>query len=144
MNILFFLKPKSNIAYIYDHYTLRQALEKMKYYGYSAIPMIDAEGKYAGTVSEGDLLWAILERNAFENSAQESCMVKDILQGWHNTPVNVNASIEDLLQMAANQNFIPVVDDRGLFIGIVTRRDILQYYYEKMHPTKNLSLAEGP
>jgi CBS domain-containing protein len=144
MNILFFLKPKSNIAYINDHYTLRQALEKMKYYGYSAIPMIDAEGKYTGTLSEGDLLWAILEHNAYEKSAQETLNVKDILQGWHNTPVNVNASIEDLLQMAVNQNFIPVVDDRNLFIGIVTRKDILQYYYEKMHPVKNLSLAEMP
>ena len=68
----FFLKPKSNIAYIYDHYTLRQALEKMKYYGYSAIPMIDAEGKYAGTVSEGDLLWAIMERSAFEKTPRKA------------------------------------------------------------------------
>ena len=28
-----------------------------------------------------------------------------------------------------NQNFVPVIDDRKVFIGIVTRRDILQYCY---------------
>lgn len=131
MNILFFLKPKSDIAFIYDDSTLRQALEKMKHYGYAAIPIIDREGKYAGTLSEGDLLWAVLENKAFENASQERLNIRDIFRGRQVTPVNVNASIEDLLLMAMNQNFVPVTDDRGLFIGIVTRKDILQYYYNK-------------
>ncbi len=131
MNILFFLKPKGDIVYIYDHFTLRQALEKMKCHCYSAIPVIDRDGSYAGTLSEGDLLWAILNNNAFDNHTKEQLFVKDILKGRQNEPVNVNAAIEDLLLMAMNQNFIPVTDDRGLFIGIVTRRDILQFYYDK-------------
>jgi CBS domain containing-hemolysin-like protein len=62
--------------------------------------------------------------------------VRDILKGRQNAPVNVNAAIEDLLLMAMNQNFIPVTDDRGLFIGIVTRKDIMQYYYDKLHDSK--------
>ena len=128
-----FLKPKSNIAYIHDHFTLRQALEKMKHYGFAAIPVIDETGKYAGTLREGDLLWAVLNHNAFENNSQEKYYVRDILRGRPNSPVNVNASIEDLLLLAMNQNFIPVTDDRGLFIGIVTRKDIMLYYYDKMH-----------
>jgi CBS domain-containing protein len=133
MNILFFLKPKNDIAYINDNFTLRQALEKMKHYGYAAIPIIDAEGKYAGTLSEGDLLWAILGRRAYEHSEQEQICVMDILLGRLYAPVNVNASIEDLLLMAMNQNFVPVTDDRGLFIGIVTRRDIMQHYYDETY-----------
>ena len=56
MNIMFFLTPKSNVAYIYDDYSLRQALEKMEYHQYSAIPMIDRRGHYVGTLTEGDLL----------------------------------------------------------------------------------------
>ena len=131
MNILFFMKPKSDIAFIYEHFTLRQALEKMKHYGYTAVPVIDGEGQYTGTLSEGDLLWAILEQGAYENHTRELYCVKDILKGRQNLPVNINAEIEDLLLMAMNQNFIPVTDDRGLFIGIVTRKDILQYYYDK-------------
>jgi CBS domain-containing protein len=131
MNILFFLKPKSEIAYLYDHFTLRQALEKMKHYGYAAIPVIDNEGRYAGTLSEGDLLWAIVERNALENHEREHVQVKDIAQGRQIVPVNVNSEIEDLLLAAMNQNFVPVTDDRGLFIGMVTRKDVLQYFYDK-------------
>jgi len=134
MNILFFLKPKSDIAYIFDHFTLRQALEKIKNYGYTAIPVLDRTGKYVGTLREGDLLWAVINHRAIDSHDQEQYYVKDILQGRPNTPVNVNASIEDLLLTAKNQNFVPVTDDRGCFIGIVTRRDILQYYYDKTHP----------
>jgi CBS domain containing-hemolysin-like protein len=51
--------------------------------------------------------------------------------------------------MAQVQNFVPVTDDLGSFIGIVTRRDILQYYYKLTHPeleskgqSENKSAAE--
>ena len=141
MNILFLLKPKSDIVLIYDHYTLRQALEKMKRHRYAAIPVIDKDGSYAGTLSEGDLLWAILSEQAFDNHHIEQIFVKDILKGRQNAPVNVNAALDDLLLMAMNQNFIPVTDDRGLFIGIVTRRDILQYYYDMMHQSVESALS---
>ena len=60
--------------------------------------------------------------------------MRDIIQRSHNPPVNVNASLEDLLLQAMKQNFVPVVDDLGSFIGIVTRRDIMQYYYRLSHP----------
>jgi CBS domain-containing protein len=136
MNILFFLKPKVDLAYIYDDYSMRQAIEKMKHYGYAAIPVITRDGEYVGTLSEGDLLWAILGHEAYDNHLRETLCVRDILKGRQNVPVNVNADIDDLLLMAMNQNFIPVTDDRGLFIGIVTRRDILQYYYDKTHTAK--------
>ena len=138
MNVLFFLKPKLSVAYIYDTNTVRQGLEKMKHYGYTAIPVIDREGHYVGTVTEGDFLWKLTEENAWETHAQERLNVRDIMQRSHNPPVNVNASLEDLLQQAMNQNFVPVVDDLGSFIGIVTRRDIMQYYYRMIH-----SMADG-
>lgn len=137
MNILFFLKPKSETAYISDQDTLRQALEKVKYHGYAAIPVIDINGKYVGILSQGDLLWAILDNDTFDNRLREQYYVRDILKSRQNASVNVNAAIEDLLLVAMNQNFIPVTDDRGLFIGIVTRKDIMQYYYDKMHEAKN-------
>ncbi len=145
MNLLFFLKPKVNVAYIYDNNTLRQGLEKMKHYGYKAIPVIDREGRYVGTVSEGDFLWKLTEADAWENHAQERLNVRDIMQRNYNPPVNVNASLEDLLLQAMNQNFVPVVDDLGSFIGIVTRRDVMQYYYKIAHPdAENASVPPVP
>ena len=55
MNIAFLLQPKSDTAFLYDDFTLRQGLEKMRHHGYTAIPVIDREGKrhrvLAGDVS---------------------------------------------------------------------------------------------
>ena len=59
MNILFFLKPKSEVAFIYDHSTLRQVLETMEFHKYASIPMLNKAGEYVGTMTEGDLLWGI-------------------------------------------------------------------------------------
>ena len=36
---------------------MRQALERMKYHRYAAIPIIDDGGKYVGTLTEDDLHW---------------------------------------------------------------------------------------
>ena len=43
MNILFFLTPKHDVDYIYDDFTLRQAMEKLEYHGYSALPVLNRE-----------------------------------------------------------------------------------------------------
>ena len=59
MNVLFFLTPKSEVAYIYEDFTIRQTLEKMEYHRYSSIPILTKDGKYVGTITEGDLLWTL-------------------------------------------------------------------------------------
>ena len=56
MNILFFLTPKEEVAYIYENETLRQTLEKMEHRRYSCIPILSMDGKYIGSISEGDLV----------------------------------------------------------------------------------------
>lgn len=128
MNVLFFLTPKDNVAYIYEDYTVRQALEKMKYYHYSAIPIIDREGHYVGTVTEGDFLWGLLERNSVTVKDAETWRLRELPLRRDNQSVKIDANIEDLLQLALKQNFVPVVDMHNIFIGIVTRKDIMQYF----------------
>ncbi|MFA9376585.1 MAG: CBS domain-containing protein [Lachnotalea sp.] len=130
MNILFFLIPKSDTAYIYSDFTVRQALEKMKHYGYTAIPMIDRDGRYIGTVTEGDFLWTFA--NHLEQSeGLEHIPIIQIERRVDNKPVNIDANIEDLMDMSLYQNFIPVIDDQNVFIGLVTRKDIIQYLSKK-------------
>ena len=53
MNIAGLLLPKSTVAYLYDDFTLRQALEKMRYHGYTLLPVITRDNRYFGTISEG-------------------------------------------------------------------------------------------
>ena len=135
MNIAYFLLPKSTVAYLYDDYSFRQGLEKMRYHGYTAIPVITREGQYAGTVSEGDFLWRLLSqedtRRPLSMKELEDLRIRDILNRDAYPPVRITVTMEELVNSAMQQNFIPVVDDLGNFTGIVTRKDIIRYFSEQ-------------
>ena len=128
MNIFQFLTPKSNVAYVDINCTLRQALEKMRFHGYTALPVIDSEGRYVGTVNEGDFLWDIVNRNESDLKSQEKRTVSEILRTDWNPPIDITASPEELLQKVQAQNFLPVIDARGVFVGIITRGHIIKYF----------------
>ena len=139
MNILYFLTPKSDTVYINENSTLRQVLEKMSHCGYSALPIVDDEGKYVGTITEGDLLWEIKEKYTLTVKAAESIALRDVRRRRDNEPVNVLSNMEGLIMKVMNQNFVPVVDDRGAFMGIITRRAVIGYLYEKLGVAENTS-----
>ncbi|MCD8049404.1 MAG: CBS domain-containing protein [Clostridia bacterium] len=128
MNILMLLTPKSEVAYIKDSYTVRQALEKMEYHRYSSIPIINSAGEYVGTITEGDLLWGIKNKVGFEGWKRlEECSVMDIPRHSDKKAIGIGSRVEDLFDTAMEQNFVPVTDDANTFIGIVTRRKIMEY-----------------
>lgn len=127
MNILFLLTPKAACAYVKEEDTIRQALERMSASGYSAVPILAKDGTYRGTLTEGDLLWAIKNLYLMDMRAAESHGIMEIEHRKDNEPVSVTTPVEDLLTKAVDQNFVPVVDDRNTFIGIVTRKAIMQH-----------------
>ncbi|MBR2338222.1 MAG: CBS domain-containing protein [Clostridia bacterium] len=140
MNVAYFLTPKNEVGCIYDDCTLRQGLEKMKRSGFTALPVVTRENRYVGTVSEGDFLWYLVQEQEKEGDESlrripiqntEDAVVRDVLRFDRNPPVRITAGMEQLVHRAMNQNFIPVIDDLGSFIGIVTRKDIIRYFYEK-------------
>lgn len=128
MNILFFLTPKSEVAHIHDDDSLRQALEKMEHHKYTAVPILTKQGKYVGTLNEGDLLWYIKNQLDLNLRDARKIPITDVPRRVDNTPVYVNSKMEDLLDKAMRQNFVPVLDDANVFIGIVTRKDIMRYF----------------
>ena len=132
MNILFFLKPKNDVAYIYDYCTLRQVLETMEFHKYASIPMLNKEGEYVGTMTEGDLLWGIKNQTDLNVKKSETIFIKDFPRRADYDVVRADSDMEDLIKKAMNQNFVPVVDDQNKFIGIITRKSIIEYCFENM------------
>lgn len=130
MNILFFLKPKATVEYLVENYSLRQAMEKMEVHRYSSIPIISKSGEYIGTLSEGDILWHIKQLGEFDLIDSEDINITNIKRFRDNAAIKVNSNIQDLINVSKTQNFVPVVDDRNMFIGIVTRQDIITYFYD--------------
>ena len=126
-NILFFLTPKAMCVYLYDDYTLRQALEKLEVAGYAALPILTRSGEYRGTLTEGDVLWAMKNLCNLNLKQAEKVRIMDLSRRRDNLPVPVNTSMHELVERAQIQNFVPVVDDKDTFIGIVTRSSIIKY-----------------
>ena len=131
-NILFFLTPKAMCAFLYDDYTVRQALEKMEAAHYAALPILNRRGEYRGTLTEGDLLWAMKNMCYMDMRQAEARRIMEISRRKDNVPVRVTTSMQDLVERASSQNFVPVVDDKDAFIGIITRSAIIKYCKETL------------
>ena len=132
MNIMFFLIPKSEVACVYVDFTVRQAIEVMEFHRYSSIPILSKNGKYDGTITEGDILWGLKNLNIYNLKGAENIPVMDIERRQDYQPVTADSDMKDLITKAMDQNYVPVVDDNNNFIGIITRKDIIGYCYEQM------------
>ena len=133
-NILFSLTPKAMCAFVYDDFTIRQALERMESAGYAALPILNKRGEYRGTLTEGDLLWALKNMCYMDIRQAEARKIMEITRRKDNIPVRVTTGMYDLVQRASSQNFVPVVDDKDTFIGIITRSAIIKYCQQKLFP----------
>ncbi|MBR6052597.1 MAG: CBS domain-containing protein [Clostridia bacterium] len=139
MNIAFLLQPKSDTAFLYDDFTLRQALEKMFFHRHHAVPVIDRKGRYVGSVSDGDFLRVLYEAESGDLHTLEHRRLKEIVRRDVNPAVKQDASVSDLLGRVKQNAFVPVEDDRGSFIGIVTRRDIINYFIDEYERNDDLA-----
>ena len=136
MNILFHLITKDKVAYIDEKSTLRQAMEKMEYHRYTAVPIINDLGKYVGVLREGDILWFIKNQQEFDIENAERVSINELPRKKDHKHVSIDASLEELIELSIDQNFIPVVDDRHSFIGIITRKSIITYLVKNSKKNK--------
>ena len=126
MNVISLLTPKTNVAWLYEDWTIRQGLEKLRFHGYTAIPVLAKDGSYVGTVSEGDFLWCLLDQGSGDIQTQEKQPLRRVIRPGFNPAVRIDVALEELVERALRQSFIPVVDDRGALVGIVTRQNIIK------------------
>ena len=132
-SILRFMIPKSLVEYITVDSTVRQALEKMNFHRYTAIPVLDKEGKYVDTLRNDDLFTFFMKSGSFDKEKAEEVSVTAILGKSYQRPLLHSAKMTDLIESVKEHNFVPIVDDRGCFIGIILRREVLNHllkYFE--------------
>ncbi len=137
MNILAFLTPKDKTFYLDNESTIRQALEKYDYHKFTVIPLIDETGHYVTTISEGDILRYIKNQAHFDVKVAEDTTLDKIEKYRAYQALDINCSIKDVIELSFSQNFIPMIDDRGMYIGIIKRKDIIQHLYLKMKEKEN-------
>ena len=138
MNIIRFLVPKSSVEYISSDATVRQAYEKMRYHSYVAIPVLDDDGIYVGTLRRDDIYKYFFDKGSIDFRSAEKDGIEDLLDKEYSKPLYHNSKIEDMIVGVREHNFVPVVDDRGCFIGIILRRDVLDFLFKQYQKTNNL------
>jgi CBS domain-containing protein len=137
MNAAFLITPKSEVKFVYDHWTIRQALEKMEHYRYSAIPILNKHGIYVGTLTEGDILWNLKKNEDLDFRDTENIALKDVPRYRDIKAISIDVEIEDIIATSLTQNFVPIVDDSGVFIGMIRRREIIAYLLKLRASTIN-------
>ena len=130
MNILFYLVPKEDVVFVHDDDTVADAMKTMEKYRFTSVPVLAEDGTYVGSITEGDILFGLRDLGALSVNRMEVILVRQLPRQRDNEPVNINCTMEQLIQTAMKQNFIPVIDDGRVFIGIVTRKSIISYCLE--------------
>ena len=125
INVLLLLTPKTELSCLNEDMSARQALEKMRAHGFMAIPVISKKGEYLGTITEGDLLWCLVDEDS-DLEALEEINIRELIRKDYTPAVKVDASMDELTTMITEQNFVPVIDDRNILMGIVTRKRVLK------------------
>lgn len=128
MNIPSLLIPKGNVTYLHTKDSIEFALSVFRKNSYTAVPVINTEGTYRGTITEGDLLYFIMDN---PDKDLKKVKIRNILRTNFYEAVKITASIDKLLIKVLDQNFVPVTDDRNMFVGIVTRKVIFKSIYEE-------------
>ena len=136
MNIFTYLTPKNNTYYIIDNISVRQAIEKFDFYKFSVVPVIDENGKYINSISEGDLLCFIKNNNPISLKDLEKIPLFEVPRYRTYECLSISSTFDEILNLSLNQNFIPIVDDRGTYIGIIKRKDIIEYMMQNMNKVK--------
>ena len=127
MNIIQLMIPKVSTAFAYENDSVRQGLESMRHHGYTAIPVLSDDNTYLGCITEGDFLRFVLKRGSTDMKDFEQFKIGDLLRKDFCRPLKIQASTEDVIEVALQQNFVPITDDRDAFCGIITRRSLLVY-----------------
>ena len=127
-NTIELLTPKSKTFYLDKKATIRQALEKFDFHKFSVVSVIDEQGHFVSTISEGDILRFIKNECHFDIHVAENITIDKVNRYRPYVAINIAAPKEEIFSLSLSQNFVPVVDDRGIFIGIITRSSILKLY----------------
>ncbi|WP_311465207.1 cyclic-di-AMP-binding protein CbpB [uncultured Abiotrophia sp.] len=134
--MLDFMIPADNVANVIDQHTLSTGLLILTQSNYTMIPVLSAESKLMGVISMSMIIKAVMTVDAIEMERLDELKVRDVMLSQ---PVRVRANchLADVLNYLIDQNFVCVVDGDNRFLGIITRKNVLQRLTHLLHLTSN-------
>lgn len=127
MNIAAIMIPKVLTVFLHEKDTVRQGLERFTAHGYTAVPVLNEKEQYVGSVTEGDFLRHLLKIQITDLKTLEQYKIANIVRRDFCPPLLMDAELEQIVSVALNQNYVPIVDSRKTLCGILTRRILIDY-----------------
>lgn len=135
-NILDFMIPADNVANVIDQHTLSTGLLILTQSNYTMIPVLSAESKLMGVISMSMIIKAVMTVDAIEMERLDELKVRDVML-CQPVRVQANCNLAEVLNYLIDQNFVCVVDGDNRFLGIITRKNVMQRLTHLLHLTSN-------
>ena len=131
-----YIISSEKVAHVQMGNSAEHALLVLTKTGYSAIPVLDSKYRFRGLINAQRITDAILGLDHIEYERLPDIRVEDIMET--DLPlIHVNERFQKALDMVINQNFLCVVDNEGMFMGILTRRVVLKQLKKQIYQLKN-------
>lgn len=134
--MLDFMIPADNVANVIDQHTLSTGLLILTQSNYTMIPVLSAESKLMGVISMSMIIKAVMTVDAIEMERLNELKVRDVML-CQPVRVQANCNLAEVLNYLIDQNFVCVVDGDNRFIGIITRKNVMQRLTHLLHLTSN-------
>ncbi|MCH4169029.1 MAG: CBS domain-containing protein [Streptococcaceae bacterium] len=118
-----FLIPMDNVAIFVDTNKLNHAVLVLSKNKYAKIPVVDKDEKFVGIVGLTEIISFMMENNLSMESLAEHHVLEVVKEV--NT-VNPDYTLEEILHHLVDEPFLPVVAEDNMFIGIITRKELLK------------------
>lgn len=126
-----YLIPADDLAIFIDTHNSDHVMLLLVNNGFSRVPVLTKDRQYRGTISISDIL---------------NYQVKNQLTDWElnqtdigemvNTKIEaipMTSSLTHIMHKLVDFPFLPVVNDKNLFVGIITRKSILKALNSLLH-----------
>ncbi|WP_026689365.1 cyclic-di-AMP-binding protein CbpB [Alteribacter aurantiacus] len=130
-----FIISAEEVAHVQPDNSLEHALLVLVKSGYTAIPVLDTTFKLRGLISKAQILDSIIGIEKIEPDRLHKTTVAEVMSTTF-ACVKKDAPFEKALSYSINNPFICVEDDRGSFLGIITRSKLLGYLSGYLHEQK--------
>lgn len=128
-----FLIPASRIAFVNEDNPLYHAFLILTKVKYAKIPVLDNQQRVVGLLSLAMITDKMLKTDKISLAPLNELKVKDVMQTDFQKINFIETTLEKQLHLLINNAFLPVVDDRGVFQGLLTRREWIKAFNYVVH-----------
>lgn len=128
-----FIIPATRIAFVEDDNPLYHAFLILTRVKYSKIPVLDRKNRVVGLLSLAMITDKMLSTDHITLEPLKKLKVSDVMQAEFDKINFAQTTLEAQLHLLVDNAFLPVIDDYGVFQGLLTRREWIKAFNYVVH-----------